>query len=136
MRAAARLARLAGWGLALTLSLTGCFAKVQDLPRAATPVFARVPESDPELLVGLAISGGGSRAATFAAAVLEALARVRVPDGAGGERSVLERGQYMSSVAGGTRAPGRFRARNPAAPPAGPRARPRRPLARLRGLLP
>src|SRR4029079_3162315 len=118
MRAAARLARLAGWGLALTLSLTGCFAKVQDLPRAATPVFARVPESDPELLVGLAISGGGSRAATFAAAVLEALARVRVPDGAGGERRGLERGEHMSRVLRCGRATGYFAARKP------PRAQP------------
>jgi len=118
MRAAARLARLAGWGLALTLLLTGCFAKVQDLPRAATPAFAPVPEADPDLLVGLAISGGGSRAATFAAAVLEALARVRMPDGAGGERSVLERVQYMSSVSGGSLATGYFAARKP------PRAQP------------
>src|SRR6187431_2737118 len=86
------------WLVALAMLLGGCFAQVQDLPPLTVkPAFAPVPEASPDLLVGLAISGGGSRAATFAAAVLEGLARVRMPDGAGGERSVLERVQYMSS---------------------------------------
>lgn len=118
MRGAARLARGVGCGLTLALVVTGCFARVQDLPRAAAPAFAPLPEADPDLLVGVAISGGGSRAATFAAAVLEALARVRVPDDAGGERSLLERVHYMSSVSGGSLATGYFAARKP------PRAQP------------
>src|SRR5262249_36254942 len=58
------------------------------------------------------ISGGGSRAAIFAAAVLEALARVRVKD-AQGPRSVLEKVQYISSVSGGSLATGYFAARKP-----------------------
>jgi hypothetical protein len=53
-----------------------------------------------EDLVGIAISGGGSRAATFASYVLEELARVRV--GGPQPASVLERVQYISSVSGGS----------------------------------
>src|SRR5262245_38811269 len=84
------------------LLLGGCFAKVTDLPPAVQPsTFAPVADPDPDLIVGLAISGGGSRAATFAAGVLEALARVRVRHGEG-EWSVLETVQYISSVSGGS----------------------------------
>src|SRR4029450_13712058 len=105
--------RRARWMLALALLLGGCFAQVKDLPPlTAKPAFAPVPEASPGLLVGLAISGGGSRAATFAAAVLEALARIPVRD-AGGQRSVLERGQDISSVSGGSLATGYFAARKP-----------------------
>jgi len=113
MRAVAKIGRRAGWLLVPALLLTGCFAKVQELPvLAQKPTFAPVPETRPDLLVGLAISGGGSRAATFAAGVLEALARIRVKD-AGGERSVLEKVEYMSSVSGGSLATGYFAARKP-----------------------
>jgi predicted acylesterase/phospholipase RssA len=113
MRAAAKIGRRAGWLVVLALLLTGCFAKVKELPALAQgPTFAPVPEASPDLLVGLAISGGGSRAATFAAGVLEALARIRVKD-AGGERSVLEKVQYISSVSGGSLATGYFAARKP-----------------------
>ncbi len=82
--------------------LTGCFAKIQQLPAHPDknqPVFAPLP--DQETLVGLAVSGGGSRAATFAAGALEALADVRVMDG-GGERSVIEKVTHISSVSGGS----------------------------------
>jgi len=116
MSVAATLGRGAGWvvGPLLVLALTGCFAKVKELPALdKKPAFAPIPESSPDLLVGLAISGGGSRAATFAAGVLEALARVRVKDAAG-ERSVLEKVQYISSVSGGSLATGYFAARKPA----------------------
>jgi predicted acylesterase/phospholipase RssA len=113
MRAAAKIGRRAGWLVVMALLLTGCFAKVKELPALAQgPTFAPVPEASPDLLVGLAISGGGSRAATFAAGVLEALARIRVKD-AGGERSVLEKVQYISSVSGGSLATGYFAARKP-----------------------
>ena len=113
MTAVATIGRRSAWFVGLALLLTGCFAKVQDLPALAQkPTFAPVPEASPDLLVGLAISGGGSRAATFAAGVLEALARIRVKD-AGGERSVLEKVQYMSSVSGGSLATGYFAARKP-----------------------
>src|SRR4029077_17909853 len=115
MSVAATLGRGARWvvGLSLVLALTGCFAKVKDLPALdKKPAFAPIPESSPDLLVGLAISGGGSRAATFAAGVLEALARIRVKDAAG-ERSVLEKVQYISSVSGGSLATGYFAALKP-----------------------
>jgi predicted acylesterase/phospholipase RssA len=113
MRVVGNIGRRAGWALVPALLLSGCFAKVQELPALAQkPAFAPVPETSPDLLVGLAISGGGSRAATFAAGVLEALARIRVKD-AGGERSVLEKVQYMSSVSGGSLATGYFAARKP-----------------------
>jgi predicted acylesterase/phospholipase RssA len=50
------------------------------------------------VLVGVALSGGGSRAALFAAAGLEALGRMRVPGGG----SLLEQVGYVSSVSGGS----------------------------------
>jgi len=56
----------------------------------------QVPERD--LLLGVALSGGGSRAALFGAAGLEALARVRTADGA----SLIEKIAHLSSVSGGT----------------------------------
>jgi predicted acylesterase/phospholipase RssA len=56
--------RRARWVLGLALLLGGCFAQVRELPPLATkPTFAPIPEASPDLLVGLAISGGGSRAA-------------------------------------------------------------------------
>jgi len=57
--------------------------------------------SDRDALIGLAVSGGGSRAALFAAGGLEALGRLRVgPD----QRSLLEQVSYISSVSGGSMA--------------------------------
>ena len=88
--------------VSLCLSLSGCFAKVHHLPaQPETPdvLFAPLPEQD--LMVGLAVSGGGSRAATFAAGALEALAETPVRLGQT-TRSVLETVSYMSSVSGGS----------------------------------
>ena len=55
-----------------------------------------VPERD--TLVGVALSGGGSRAAIFGAAGLEALAGVRMPDGS----SLIDSIAHISSVSGGS----------------------------------
>jgi Patatin-like phospholipase len=91
-----------GLSLGLSLILTGCFAKIHQLPAhpdKSTPVFAPLP--DQPTLVGLAVSGGGSRAATFAAGALEALAALRYIEG-GREHSVLEAVTHMSSVSGGS----------------------------------
>ena len=91
-----------GLSLGLSLMLTGCFAKIHQLPAhsdKSTPVFAPLP--DQPMLVGLAVSGGGSRAATFAAGALEALADIRISKG-GQTRSVLETVTHMSSVSGGS----------------------------------
>lgn len=55
-----------------------------------------VPNRD--LLLGVALSGGGSRAGLFAAAGLEALARIQMPDGT----SLIEQISHLSSVSGGS----------------------------------
>ena len=68
------------------------------VPRAGSDVACLVPAPDGDLLLGVALSGGGSRAAVFGAASLEALGRLRVPGGG----SVLERIDYVSSVSGGS----------------------------------
>ena len=59
------------------------------------PCRTAVPEQD--TLVGGALSGGGSRAALFGLSGLEALAGVRMPDGA----SLIEKVSHVSSVSGG-----------------------------------
>jgi hypothetical protein len=69
-------------------------------PPASTAAVFSQPESNGDL-VGIAISGGGSRAATFASYVLEELARLDVGP-AQQPVSMLERVQYMSSVSGGS----------------------------------
>ena len=81
--------------ICLPLLLAGCFAKIQQLPAQpenAEALFAPLPEQD--FMVGLAVSGGGSRAATFAAGALEALAEIPVRQGSA-TRSVLETVSYM-----------------------------------------
>lgn len=101
-------------GLTLALTLTGCFAKIHQLPAhssTTTPVFA--PLADSETLLGLAVSGGGSRAATFAAGALEALAEIRITRD-GKERSALELVTHMSSVSGGSLATAYFAVKKPA----------------------
>lgn len=100
--------------MSLCLTLTGCFAKIHQLPAhpdKATPVFAPLP--DQETLVGIALSGGGSRAATFAAGALEALAKVRILEG-GQTRSLLEKVTHMSSVSGGSLATAYYAVKKPA----------------------
>ena len=66
-------------GLACAVFLSGCarahYAQVKGAD-AIGPCQTVVPERD--LLVGVALSGGGSRAALFGAAGLEALAGVRI----------------------------------------------------------
>jgi patatin-like phospholipase len=100
--------------LGLALGLTGCFAKIHQLPAhpdKTAPVFA--PLSDHETLVGIAVSGGGSRAAAFAAGALEALANIRILE-SGQPRSVLELVTHMSSVSGGSLATAYYAVKKPA----------------------
>lgn len=95
------------------LALTGCFAKIHQLPAhqdKTSPVFAPLP--DQPRLVGIAVSGGGSRAATFAAGALEALAEIPVME-AGHPRSVLETVTHMSSVSGGSLATAYYAVKKP-----------------------
>jgi predicted acylesterase/phospholipase RssA len=91
--------------------LSGC-ASSQAIPvkraDAALPCQMSVPERD--LLIGAALSGGGSRAALFGAAGLEALAGVRTPDGA----SLIEKIAHVSSVSGGSIAAAYYALKKPA----------------------
>jgi predicted acylesterase/phospholipase RssA len=62
------------------------------------------------MLIGLAVSGGGSRAALFAAGAMEALGKIRVgPE----QRSLLEQVSYISSVSGGSMASSYFVTQKP-----------------------
>jgi predicted acylesterase/phospholipase RssA len=100
--------------LSLNLVLAGCFAKIYELPPQPTDaeaLFAPLPDQD--FMVGLAVSGGGSRAATFAAGAIEALAELPVRVGAE-QRSVLETVSYISSVSGGSLATAYYVAKKPA----------------------
>jgi hypothetical protein len=79
--------------------LTGCAsASYYTVKRvdAPGPCMTTVPERD--LLLGVALSGGGSRAALFAEAGLEALATLRTADGV----SVIDKIAHISSVSGGS----------------------------------
>jgi hypothetical protein len=86
-------------GLLCTVFLTGC-ASAHYLPvqraDAMGPCGTAVPERD--LLLGVALSGGGSRAALFGAAGLEALAGIRTADG----DSLIDKVSHLSSVSGGS----------------------------------
>jgi hypothetical protein len=65
------------------LVLTGCASAVAiRVPQAGPDTACVTPAPAREVLVGVALSGGGSRAALFGAAGLEALARLRTPGGA------------------------------------------------------
>jgi Patatin-like phospholipase len=79
--------------------LAGCAsASYYTVKRVDTPgtCMTTVPERD--LLLGVALSGGGSRAALFAEAGLEALAALRTSDGV----SVIDQIAHLSSVSGGS----------------------------------
>ena len=89
----------------IALCLTGVFvlaacssASVTHLTEAANYPACIRPSPERNLAVGVAFSGGGSRAAMFGAAGLEALGRLPAPQGG----SVLEQVEYLSSVSGGT----------------------------------
>jgi hypothetical protein len=89
----------AGVALLGALVLTGCASAVAiRVPQAGPDTACVTPAPAREVLVGVALSGGGSRAALFGAAGLEALARLPAPGGG----SVLERVGYLSSVSGGS----------------------------------
>jgi hypothetical protein len=79
--------------------IAGCasstYYKVQTVA-APGPCVTTMPERD--LLLGVALSGGGSRAALFAEAGLEALAGLRTADGV----SVINKINHLSSVSGGS----------------------------------
>ncbi len=98
--------------IGVSLLSSGCLAKIKYLPAqgSGAPVFESSIK-DPDLIVGLAVSGGGSRAAAFTAATLEALAKLQTSDGK--KNSVLERVNYISSVSGGSLASAYYVANKP-----------------------
>ena len=76
----------------------------------AGPDICSHPMKPSDTLIGIAISGGGSRAALFGAAGLEALAKVQVGPPA---HSLLEDVSMISSVSGGSMATSYFAAVKP-----------------------
>ena len=97
-------------GLVCAIVLAGC-ASAHYIPvkRADTigPCQTAVPERD--VLVGVALSGGGSRAALFGAAGLEALAAIQMPDGT----SFIDQISHVSSVSGGSLAASYYALKKP-----------------------
>lgn len=86
--------------LACVLLLAGCASPQPFIAQRASPgpLPCAVPVQQRDVLVGVAMSGGGSRAALFGAAGLEALGIVQTRNG----QSVLEQVSYLSSVSGGS----------------------------------
>jgi len=81
------------------LVLAGCTpVHVAQVPPLQGPVACQTVVPERDLLVGVSLSGGGSRAALFGAAGLEALAGLRTAAGT----SALEHVALLSSVSGGS----------------------------------
>ncbi len=86
--------------IVLFVGLSGCLtAPVYTLPATPDPLPCLAPTQGQDTVIGLAVSGGGSRAALFAAGALEELAKLQVGMDA---RPVLDRVSYISSVSGGS----------------------------------
>ena len=102
------------FGVALVIGVLIAIAWVTRTPlytlQAADQPECLAPAPDREVLIGLAVSGGGSRAALFAAGAFEALSKIRVGSD---HRSLLEQVSYISSVSGGSMASSYFVARKP-----------------------
>ena len=92
-----RRLRAAMWTVC-ALFLTACASpEIKRLPKISSETTCVTPAVQQDTIVGVALSGGGSRAALYAAAGLEALGRLPNPKGG----SVLEQVSYLSSVSGG-----------------------------------
>jgi Patatin-like phospholipase len=90
--------------------VTGCASShAYKVKRADTVVPCQMSVSERDLQFGVALSGGGSRAALFGASALEALARVRTDDGG----SLIEKITHLSSVSGGSIAASYFALKKP-----------------------
>jgi hypothetical protein len=88
-----------GLWLACGLVLAGCASSTAyRVTRSDVIRPCETSVRDDDLLVGVALSGGGSRAALFGAAGLEALAGLRTADGV----SVIDKISHLSSVSGGS----------------------------------
>ena len=110
--------RAALW-TASALIVTACASpEITRLPKVGSETTCIMPTVQQDTVVGVALSGGGSRAALYAAAGLEALGRLKSPQGG----SVLEQVSYLSSVSGGGLAAAYYALHKPAhqAPVLGP----------------
>lgn len=106
-----RLQRAAALCLVLGLAASGCVtAPVYSFKASAGRPDCIQPAPERELFVGLAVSGGGSRAALFGASAFEALSQLRVGPG---KRSLLEEVSYISSVSGGSLASAYYNVKKP-----------------------
>ena len=98
---------LAGIGLCVA-ALGGC-QSVYNLPQnqplagplQAAPLGAEVPSSTDDIMMSLAFSGGGTRAAAFSFGVLTELDRTRIRS-RGQNVSLLDRVDFVSGVSGGS----------------------------------
>jgi len=101
-----RRAALAWWVLALAAQTLGCAFLLPDrIHWTVEPdAPARCIDAAPAEIFGVGLSGGGSRAAVYAAAGLEAL----------WEHGLLDRVTHLSSASGGSIAASYFAARRPA----------------------
>ncbi len=97
--------------LVLGLTVSGCVtAPVYMFKPTAGPADCVQPAPEREVFVGLSVSGGGSRAALFAASAFKALSQLRVgPE----QRSLLEQVSYISSVSGGSLASAYYNVKKP-----------------------
>lgn len=97
--------------IAWLMLASGCFGSpVYTAPRSVAASSCLSAPPDAPQLIGLALSGGGSRAALFAAGGMEALARLKVgPD----RRSLLDHVSYISSVSGGSLASAYYTLKKP-----------------------
>ncbi len=97
--------------LGLLLAVGCTLPHVEHLAQANEVEACVLAASEQETLIGVALSGGGSRAALFGAGALEALAQLRMgPE----ERSLLAQVSYLSSVSGGSLAATYFAMKKPA----------------------
>lgn len=97
--------------MALASLASGCFGSpVYTAPRSLPANSCLAAPADAEQVVGLAVSGGGSRAALFAAGGMEALAKLRVGSD---RRSLLDHVSYVSSVSGGSLASAYYTLKKP-----------------------
>src|SRR6185295_17437528 len=93
--------------LVLLATLVGCAGPVNPRLAAYGPAGYRYANvrgdaAEEELFVILSFSGGGTRAAAFSYGLLEGLQAVRYRKASGGERTLLEDVDVISSVSGGS----------------------------------
>jgi predicted acylesterase/phospholipase RssA len=101
--------RARGLLAAISVAALGGCTSVYNLPQnqplsgpvQAAPLGSEVPLSSDDVMVSLAFSGGGTRAAAFSFGVLKELDRTRIRD-RGKTVSLLDRVDFVSGVSGGS----------------------------------